>query len=205
MSSETIEGQFMEPIRTVNRSHVNNEPHTVRRPVLNPGMGTIGERVRKAREAKKLSREALAAAVGMPKSSLQYLEDSPTAKASRYLRAIAAELGVSLFWLESGKGEAGEPHSDPASHDLRPDAKKMIEAYSAVLAYGGLQGVQINIFERDHMEVICLAYEMLARGEQVLPSFRKSGDLAAAVKELGQQGRADEQRDGEGRHRAGKS
>lgn len=211
MRSETIEGQFMEGIRTVNRSRVNNEPHTVRRTGFNPGMEAIGERVRKAREAKKLSREQLAGAVKMPKSSLQYLEDSPTAKASRYLRAIAAELGVSLLWLETGKGEQtgnAPPQDDfspiAASHVLRPNAAKMIEAYGAVLAYGGLHGVQINIFEPDHMEVICLAYEMLARGEQVLPHFRKSGDLEAAVRRLGQQGKADEQRDGQGRHRTRK-
>jgi transcriptional regulator with XRE-family HTH domain len=71
-------------------------------------MATIGDRVRKLREDRGLSRPTLAAAVGMAVSTLQTLEEKPQLS-SRYLVKLAAYFEVSADWLATGKGQREAP------------------------------------------------------------------------------------------------
>ncbi len=68
----------------------------------NIGM-SIGLRVREARMAAKLSQKDLAAIVGLSQPTLSELETSEST-GSTSLASIAAALGVSALWLETGKG-----------------------------------------------------------------------------------------------------
>jgi transcriptional regulator with XRE-family HTH domain len=77
----------------------------------NSGMGTIGQRVRKLREERGMDRPAFAAAVGMPTTSLQTLEEQPQ-KTSRHLPKIASYCGVTVEWLSTGKGLREAPVKD---------------------------------------------------------------------------------------------
>jgi len=72
-------------------------------------METIGDRVKKAREAINMTRPQLAAASGVGYSTLSELERGGM-QTSTKLRVIADALGVSLSWLETGRGEKSPQH-----------------------------------------------------------------------------------------------
>lgn len=151
---------------------------------------TIGDRLRACRSERGLTQKALGDAVGLSKSTVRDIELGRSNSSTR-LHALAAHLGVAVTWLETGKGER-LPHTpaqvEPTSQILRPDAAKMAAAYGAVLAYGGLLGVQVIALDPKHMEVICLAYERLMLGEKILPLDGGNVAVEEAVKQLGQQG-----------------
>ncbi|MCI1145943.1 helix-turn-helix domain-containing protein [Stenotrophomonas maltophilia] len=75
-------------------------------------METIGDRVKKARQAINMTRPQLAAASGVGYSTLSELERGGM-QTSTKLRVIADALGVSLSWLETGRGEKAtqQPHA----------------------------------------------------------------------------------------------
>lgn len=112
------------PIRQVNRysdSHIGN----------NTGM-SIGKRVRKARKAKGLSQAQLAAKVGISQSTLSELEGGDSASTG-YTASLAAALGVSALWLESGRGpERPLPTSDASELDRVIELLALYKASSSV-------------------------------------------------------------------------
>lgn len=63
----------------------------------------IGDRVRIARKEKQLTQGQLAAKVGIRQPTLSDLENGESTSTT-YLATIAAALGVSALWLETGKG-----------------------------------------------------------------------------------------------------
>lgn len=67
-------------------------------------METIGYRVRRERENQNMERKELAARTGIGYSTLAELERGGM-QTSTKLRRIADALGVSLHWLETGKGD----------------------------------------------------------------------------------------------------
>lgn len=67
-------------------------------------METIGTRVRREREAQDIERRELAARTGVGYSTLSELERGGMQTTTK-LRVIADALGVSLQWLETGKGD----------------------------------------------------------------------------------------------------
>lgn len=67
-------------------------------------METVGSRVRAQREAQNIDRKELARLTGIGYSTLAELERGGM-QTSTKLRVIADALGVSLRWLETGKGE----------------------------------------------------------------------------------------------------
>jgi transcriptional regulator with XRE-family HTH domain len=77
-------------------------------------METIGQRIRRRREEKGIARKDLAKAAGLSYTTLSDLELGES-HASKALHRIAAELGVSAEWLETGKGSA-EPVAPPSQH-----------------------------------------------------------------------------------------
>ena len=71
-------------------------------------METIGERIKRIRDAKGVSRGDLAKVVGLAYSSLSDLE-SGKARTTTVLHKIASALGVRVEWLETGKGSQDPP------------------------------------------------------------------------------------------------
>lgn len=69
-------------------------------------MNTVGERVRKLREDKRIARKDLARDAGMSYSGLSDLE-SGKAKSTTKLHRLAALLGVEATYLETGKHHSG--------------------------------------------------------------------------------------------------
>lgn len=65
---------------------------------------TIGARVREARTDARMSQEDLARRVGVSQGLIAQIE-SGTNQGSKHLAALARTLGVSVDWLETGKGE----------------------------------------------------------------------------------------------------
>ncbi|ADV26988.1 helix-turn-helix domain protein [Pseudoxanthomonas suwonensis 11-1] len=98
-------------------------------------MSTVGERVRAEREARKISRTALSAMTGVGYSTLAELERGGMQTTTK-LRVIAEALGVSLSYLETGKGpKAGGP-----SQDSGLDVEKLtdlLETVEAAIAKSG--------------------------------------------------------------------
>lgn len=67
---------------------------------------TVGERLRKAREAHKLTQEQLAVRAGVKQSSISELETGETKEISgSTLLAISDTIKISTHWLLSGRGQ----------------------------------------------------------------------------------------------------
>lgn len=87
-------------------------------------METIGERVRAEREARNWPRAKLAGLAGIAPTSLSDLELGYTQKGTA-LHKIAEALGVTVEWLETGKGRRSPIE---ASHAARYDDATMDQA-----------------------------------------------------------------------------
>lgn len=73
---------------------------------------SIGSRIREARKAAKLTQKALASKVGMTQGALSELETGES-QSSTLLPSMAAALGVSALWLETGKGAMAPDQPTP--------------------------------------------------------------------------------------------
>lgn len=93
-------------------------------------MDSVGTRVRSEREAQGIDRKELARRTGIGYSTLAELERGGM-QTSTKLRVIADALGVSLAWLETGKGPKV---SGPAA--LPPD-----DLYTDVIGYSQAAGL----------------------------------------------------------------
>lgn len=86
---------------------------------------SIGSRIREARRAAKLTQKELAQKVGMTQGALSALETGDS-QSSTLLPSMAAALGVSALWLETGKGPmAPSPSERLPLLDLLPGAKRV--------------------------------------------------------------------------------
>lgn len=94
-----MKGSIGTPILSVNR-------YTDLMPKDNIGM-SIGSRIKEARRAAKLTQKDLAKKVGMAQASLSELETGES-QSTTLVASLAAALGVSALWLETGKGQMGE-------------------------------------------------------------------------------------------------
>lgn len=65
-------------------------------------MGTIGQRLRKIREQRGLTQEALSAASGIAQSTIQGIEDGSRGKRPSSLIELAHALGVDAYYLKTG-------------------------------------------------------------------------------------------------------
>jgi phage repressor protein C with HTH and peptisase S24 domain len=93
----------------------------------NIGM-SIGSRIKEARLGAKLTQKELARRVGMAQASLSELETGES-QSTTLVASLAAALGVSALWLETGKGQMGEGAGASAPLDsvldLIPGAKRV--------------------------------------------------------------------------------
>jgi transcriptional regulator with XRE-family HTH domain len=64
---------------------------------------SIGSRIREARKSANMTQQQLADKSGLKQAALSELETGESA-GSKYLASIAAALGVSALWLETGRG-----------------------------------------------------------------------------------------------------
>jgi phage repressor protein C with HTH and peptisase S24 domain len=95
-------------------------------PQDNIGM-SIGSRIREARRAAKLTQKELARRVGMTQGALSALETGDS-QSSTLLPSMAAALGVSALWLETGRGSMqGDGQVDPVL-GLKPGTFMRVDA-----------------------------------------------------------------------------
>lgn len=66
-------------------------------------MSAVGDRVRQLRKERGWTQTELAKRAKIAQSSVAELETKPN-RGSRYIVKIAVALGVSAYWLDSGKG-----------------------------------------------------------------------------------------------------
>lgn len=101
-------------------------------------METIGTRIRREREAQGLSRKDLERQTGIGYSTLAELERGGM-QSSTKLHVIAEALGVSVNWLETGKGaKAARP-----SHSTGLDVGKLADLLGTVEAAVEEAGVRL--------------------------------------------------------------
>lgn len=83
-------------------------------------METIHQRIKRLREAKGMSKAALARAVNQTYQNVQHWEKGPTAPARKVLQAVAAALGVTPQELLYGSTAPIKinPSADPRAQEL---------------------------------------------------------------------------------------
>ncbi|BCX44433.1 helix-turn-helix transcriptional regulator [Stenotrophomonas maltophilia] len=120
-------------------------------------METIGERVKKAREAINMTRPQLATASGVGYSTLSELERGGM-QTSTKLRVIADALGVSLSWLETGRGE--KTPQQPQVVEVREERVSYISetetpsGYVRFDLFEGGAGMGAGMVNQDYPEVV---------------------------------------------------
>lgn len=125
-------------------------------------METIGDRVRRLREAKGIERKHLARDVGLSYSGLSDLE-SGKAKSSTKLHRLAARLDVSTIYLETGKDRPDDGDRAAPSHSqpLRLDPDILSETARTLRERFGDDGMFGALIEHEPLRFI-EAYELYA-------------------------------------------
>lgn len=114
-------------------------------------METIGTRLRKERTLQSISRTSLAQMTGVGYSTLAELERGGM-QTSTKLRVIADALGVSLRWLETGKGPKTD--TSPSIPAARVAATETSSDYVRVQQLDGEAGMGDGRVNDDYPEVV---------------------------------------------------
>lgn len=136
-------------------------------------MGTIGENVRRLREAAGLSQDQLAEAARTTQSTIDRIEREEVAN-SRFLPRIAGVLRVSLSELDESYGDA-PPSPSPLPAVAQPGTDRDFPVYTA--AEGGPGEIIRSVDPVDWwprpIEVLKVrgAYGMYIVGESMAPEF----------------------------------
>ncbi|WP_150428850.1 helix-turn-helix transcriptional regulator [Dechloromonas sp. CZR5] len=85
-------------------------------------METIGQRVKRIRSDKGWNQSDLVRHSKLPQSTVASIENDSRTKESSALIDVAHTLGVSAYWLKTGKGE-------PSAHKLSQEEQTIIEGY----------------------------------------------------------------------------
>lgn len=169
----SVRGGGLPGIETDFRPPVNGFPSGFSGSMLGMGNDTIGSRVRALRG--DMSRPELAKLTGIPKTTIQTLEEKPQ-QSNKWLPRLATHFDVNLDWLITGRGakRAGEPGQASQTVTLDPDtlhealvlidfdqaqagpypprayARRLAELYGRVASDGGrLSMVRTLEFERE--------------------------------------------------------
>lgn len=105
-------------------------------------MNTVGERVRREREAQGIERKAFAERIGMGYSTLAELERGGMQTTTK-LRVIAEALGVSQKWLETGRGSK-LPTAD------EPEDAEWANVVAFAQAVGLSEGAEADEYVKTH-------------------------------------------------------
>lgn len=109
----------------------------------NTGM-SIGNRVKQARKALNLTQTELAKRSNLKQSSISDLEVGKS-QGTTYLASLAATLGVSALWLETGKGSMTGELSSADVLELVPGARRVHAAGSDDAGLTQIMKVQIKV------------------------------------------------------------
>ena len=128
---------------------------------------TVADRLKFARERRKMTQETLRSAAGLRHQSIIGNLESGTRKSSTYLPAIANVLGVNALWLAEGKGAM-----EATDHNVEqgPDIHEQVPLISWIQA-----GEWCEIVDNFHP----------GDAEQWLPSPKKSSSKTYALRVRG--------------------
>lgn len=128
-------------------------------------MESVGERVRKEREAQGMSRAALAKAIGAKgESYISELELGGIKKGSK-LHLIAQTLGVELDWLETGRGPKRKP--DPVGQEeSKVTWLTYMQASAATRA-----AIDILLLPASERETVCRDFPHLVTGVSLIEEW----------------------------------
>ena len=165
-------------------------------------MDTIGTRIKREREALGISRVELSRRTGVGYSTLAELERGGMQSTTK-ARVIAEALGVSLKWLETGRGDRTPsplPESGRPSQPARIDPETLVAAIRLVRERFLVRDVELTI---DHLEsdgtILASAYEYQAKRKS---EGQPAGNVVDFSKYLqGEKGARQLETNG-GRHRA---
>lgn len=119
------------PVKEVNRFSGSFQADNI-------GM-SIGTRTKQARKAAKMTQAELASRSGLKQSTISDLEVGKS-QGTTYLASLAAALGVSALWLETGRGSPdlkdGKPITEHAE-ERRSGPRQQPFIHSLVSAYDG--------------------------------------------------------------------
>jgi len=127
-------------------------------------METIGDRVRRLREASGIERKDLARDVGLSYSGLSDLE-SGKAKSSTKLHRLAEALGVSTTYLETGKEPRGEDAQlafSRRSQPLRLNPTMLAETHRALRKLEHAEGRKFSLEDEKYAARFVQLYEIRA-------------------------------------------
>lgn len=127
--------------RQNNTLRVKSQHHVLTHAVFNLGMKTIGDRIRQAREFRKMSGEELAQRVGYShQSGIGNLEARATGSGGHKIVAIARTLNFALSWFMSGP-DTDDMTSVPAFEDAAQGrAHTAQESLPAAWTHGRVRG-----------------------------------------------------------------
>lgn len=162
---------------------------------------TVGARIKQAREAKGLTQEALADAVGVSRPAVTQWEDGTSTPRNKKLPSIAAALDVDPLWLSHGEGLGGARPmpvkgevaagiwKEAVELDLEPIPVAPVPEYPAEAQYGLLvRGTSLNKIanDSDYLIVVDVLKTGLSPrpGDLVVVERRRHGTTEATAKRL---------------------
>ncbi|MDO5303258.1 MAG: helix-turn-helix transcriptional regulator [Clostridia bacterium] len=93
-------------------------------------MNTIGERLKNAREKKKMKQSDVATLLGKNQTTIAAMENNRSTNAFQTLAELCKILDVSADWILYGTEERGAP---PVKEELNEEGQKLLEQYKAFL------------------------------------------------------------------------
>jgi transcriptional regulator with XRE-family HTH domain len=95
---------------------------------------TVGDRIRQRRLELGLSQEEIARRSLVSTAYVSLLELNSRRPSAKTLRKLAPRLGVSAYWLETGRDDPAEQHAQLVLiHDCRPPIPEAVSLAKAVL------------------------------------------------------------------------
>lgn len=118
---------------------------------------SMGERLRGARTARKLSQMRLAAMAGVSQSTISDIERGRNAGSTEAAK-LAAVLGVSALWLSTGRGSrTDDAPIRPVMPQRQINTALLIQCMRAATAFQAQTGSQLD--DEDLLRLACRLYE----------------------------------------------
>jgi transcriptional regulator with XRE-family HTH domain len=118
---------------------------------------SVGQRLKDARKARKLTQERLSKMTGVSQSTISDVERGRNAS-TKELPTLAAALGVSALWIATGRGPR---HDSAPVRPLAPqrqiNTELMVQAMRAVTAYQQQIGSRLD--DERLLRLACRVYE----------------------------------------------
>lgn len=139
---------------------------------------TVGERLKEARKARKLTQAQLAKMAKIAQGTISDLEVGRN-QSSAHLPMLGALLGVSSLWLQTGKGvREAEAAVAPVAPQRQINTALMVECWRAAESYTLRTGS--NLTSEESLQLACRLYE------QHVDTPKKAHELLAYLMTLTQ-------------------